>query len=258
MLLTIDIGNTNITIGGYIENSLVLTARLATDTRRTADQYAVEIRDILHIYGYSYKQIDDVIICSVVPIVARGIENAFKNLCNIEPIILGPGVKTGLNIKIDNPAQLGGDLAAGAVGALAIYKMPCIIIDLGTASTISVLGGNGDFLGGAIAAGINLTSEALAQKTTLLPMVSIEAPENVIGTNTVDSMKSGLVIGAAAMLDGMISRIEKQLGETASVVATGGLAKEVLPFCERKIIFNDTLLLDGLKIIYNKNKKKKN
>lgn len=258
MLLTIDIGNTNITIGGYMEDSLAFTARLATDARRTADQYAVEIRDILHIYGYSYKNVDDVIICSVVPTVARGIRDAFKNLCNIEPIVLGPGVKTGLNIKIDNPAQLGADLAAGAVGALAIYKMPCIIIDLGTASTISVMAENGDFLGGAIAAGINLTSEALTQRTTLLPMVSIEAPDNVIGTNTVDSMKSGLVIGAAAMLDGMITRIEKELGSTATVVATGGLAREVLPYCERDIIFNDTLLLDGLKIIYDKNKNRKN
>ncbi|MEG1886557.1 MAG: type III pantothenate kinase [Oscillospiraceae bacterium] len=256
MLLAIDIGNTNITIGGYDGDDLSFTARMATDQRRTGDQYAIEIRDILDINGYSHTGVEDVIICSVVPIVARLLIRAFEKLCNIEPMLLGPGIKTGLNIKIDNPAQLGADLAAGAVGALAIYTMPCIIIDLGTASTISVLGKNGEFLGGAIAAGINLTREALMQKTAQLPMVNIDAPKKVIGTNTVDSLKSGLVIGSAAMLDGMISRIEKQLGMTASLVATGGLARDVLPCCEREIVLNDTLLLDGLKIIYKKNKKK--
>ena len=169
-------------------------------------------------------------------------------------MVLGPGIRTGLNIKIDNPAQLGADLAAGAVGALAKYSMPCIIIDLGTASTISVLGKNGEFLGGAIAAGIKLTLEALTSKTAQLPMVSIEAPSHVIGSNTADCMKSGLVIGAASMIDGMITRIERELKETATVVATGGLAPEVVGFCDREILLDDDLLLDGLKLIYQKNK----
>ena len=254
MLICIDIGNTNITIGIYDGDELKVTARLATDSRRTSDQYAIEIRDIIHIYEIERSEITDAAICSVVPTVGNAVERAVEKLFCIKPMVLGPGIRTGLNIKIDNPAQLGADLAAGAVGALAKYSMPCIIIDLGTASTISVLGKNGEFLGGAIAAGIKLTLEALTSKTAQLPMVSIEAPSHVIGSNTADCMKSGLVIGAASMIDGMITRIERELKETATVVATGGLAPEVVGFCDREILLDDALLLDGLKLIYQKNK----
>lgn len=254
MLITIDIGNTNITIGVFDGDELKFTARLATDSHRTSDQYAIEIRDIIHIYDIERNDITDAAICSVVPTVGSAIEKAVLQLFGVKPMTLGPGVKTGLNIKIDNPAQLGADLAAGAVGALAKYKTPCIIIDLGTASTISVLGKNGEFLGGAIAAGIKLTLEALTSRTAQLPLVSIDAPRQVIGKNTADCMKSGLVIGAASMLDGMITRIERELGETATVIATGGLAPEVIKFCDRNIILDDNLLLDGLRLIYSKNK----
>lgn len=253
MLLAVDIGNTNITLGIYNKEELKLTARLATDTTRTADQYAVEIRDILDINGISYKNITCCAICSVVPSVEKAIEQSVIKLCNITPLVLGPGVKTGLNIKIDNPAQLGADLVAGAVGAIAKYKMPCIIIDMGTATTISVLSKQGEYLGGAIAAGIRLTLDALTSKTAQLPSINIEAPEKVIGTNTADCMQSGLILGSASMIDGMIKKIEAQLGQPASKVATGGLAKEVIKYSEHKIDYNDNLLLDGLKIIYNKN-----
>lgn len=255
MLLTLDIGNTNITIGGYKEEQLVFTARLATDSRRTADQYAIEIRDILDINGVEGKKISGAAICSVVPPVGTAIKAALKKLFGIEPLVLGPGVKTGLNIKIDNPAQLGADLAAGAVGSLAKYPTPTIIIDLGTATTISVLGQNGEFLGGVIAAGIRLTLEALTSRTAQLPAVSIEAPKNIIGTNTEDCMKSGLILGAASMLDGMIDRISTQLNCKPTVVATGGLAGQVVSFTQNEVIIDDNLLLDGLRLIYNKNKK---
>ena len=253
MLLVFDVGNTNITIGAFDGDKLKFTARLATDSRRTSDQYAIEIRDIIHIYDIERSDIKGAAISSVVPIVGDAIARAVQRLFDIEPMVLGPGVKTGLNIKIDNPAQLGADLAAGAVGALAKYPTPCILIDLGTASTISVLGPKGEFLGGVIAAGVKLTLEALASKTAQLPGVNIETPKKVIGTNTVDCMKSGLVIGAAAMIDGMIMRIEKELGCSATVVATGGLAPTVIKFCERKILLDDNLLLDGLRLIYEKN-----
>ena len=255
MLITIDIGNSNITIGVFDGDSLRFTARLATDSRRTSDQYAIEIRDIIHIYEIERGEITDAAISSVVPTVGSAIEKAVRQLFGIEPMSLGPGIKTGLNIKIDNPAQLGADLAAGAVGALGKYSAPCIIIDLGTASTISVLGKNGEFLGGAIAAGIKLTLEALTSKTAQLPVVSIDAPKHVIGTNTTDCMKSGIVIGAAAMIDGMITRIERELGCKTTVIATGGLAPEVVKFCDREILLDDNLLLDGLRLIYMKNKK---
>ena len=254
MLLAADIGNTNITLGIYDGDSLLFTARLATDKKRTADQYAVEIKDILCINGVEYQFIDAAAICSVVPSVGKAVENAVLKLCKIKPIVLGPGVKTGLNIKIDNPAQLGADLAAGAVGALALYKTPCIIIDMGTATTITILDKDGGLLGGAIAAGVGLTLDALTNRTAQLPSINIEAPQNVIGTNTVDCMKSGLIFGAASMIDGMIERIENQLGVSASKVATGGLSHEIIKQSKYQIEYNDNLLLDGLKIIYYKNK----
>lgn len=256
MLVCIDIGNSNITVGVFDNDELRFTARLATDTRRTSDQYAIEIRDILHIYNIERDSITDAAISSVVPTVGAAVERAVTRLFGIKPIVLGPGVKTGLNIKIDNPAQLGADLAAGAVGALAKYPVPCIIIDMGTASTISVLGKNGEFLGGAIAAGVKLTMDALASRTAQLPSVGLDAPKKVIGTNTIDCIKSGLIIGQSAMIDGLITRIEKELGEKAVVVATGGLAPEVVTHCEHEILLDDNLLLDGLKIIHGKNKPK--
>ncbi len=253
MLLCIDIGNSNITIGAFEGENLKFTARLATDSRRTSDQYAIEISDIIRLYGVELGSINHSAISSVVPTVGSAIEKAVKKLFNVTPIVLGPGIKTGLNIKIDNPAQLGADLAAGAVGALAKYPTPTVIIDMGTASTISVLGKNGEFLGGVIAAGVKLTMDALTSRTAQLPSVSIEAPKKVIGTNTADCMRSGLIIGQSAMIDGLITRIERELGEPATVVATGGLAPDVVSHCDHKILIDDNLLLDGLRIIHNKN-----
>jgi len=253
MLLAIDIGNTNVTLGAYNEDVLSFTARLATDTRRTSDQYAVDIKEILSLHNLEFENIEDCIISSVVPTVTVAVNEAISKLCHIVPLTLGPGVKTGLNIKIDNPAQLGADLVAGAVGAIAEYTLPCIIIDMGTATTVSVVDENGFFRGGAIAAGVRLTLKALSENTAQLPSIHINAPENVIGTNTVDSMKSGLVYGTAGMLDGLINRIEYELGGSATIVATGGLSKEIIPFCNHSIIYNENLLLDGLKEIYNKN-----
>lgn len=253
MLICVDIGNSNITIGVFDGENLKFTARLATDNRRTSDQYAIEIRDIIHIYEIERSEITHAAIASVVPTVGSAVERAIERLFGIKPIVLGPGVKTGLNIKIDNPAQLGADLAAGAVGALAKYPCPCIVVDMGTATTISVIGKNGEFLGGVIAAGVKLTMDALSSRTAQLPSVGLEAPKKAIGTNTIDCIKSGLIIGQASMLDGMITRIERELGTTATVVATGGLAPEVVRHCDREIILDDNLLLDGLKIIHDKN-----
>ncbi len=253
MLLAVDIGNTNITLGLFDEEILLFTARLATDAKRTADQYAIDIKDILYLRGCRYETIEDAVICSVVPSVGKAVSNAISMLCHIVPLSLGPGVKTGLNIKIDNPAQLGADLVAGAVGALHEYTMPCVIIGMGTATTVTVLDENGAFLGGVIAAGVNLTLKALTENTSQLPSISIESPGKVIGTNTADCMRSGLVFGTAAMLDGIIDRIEDQLSKIVTVVATGGLSKEIIQHCERNIIYNENLLLDGLRIIYQKN-----
>jgi len=253
MLLAIDIGNTNITLGGYKDDILSFTARLATDTALTSDQYAIAFKDILTLYGEDAYEVEDCIISSVVPQVGSAVAQAVGRLCEIVPLVIGPGVKTGLNIKIDNPAQLGADLVAGAVGAISKYTLPCVIIDMGTASTISVVDKNGCFLGGVIAAGVRLTLKALAENTAQLTSIHIEAPNSVIGSNTVDCMKSGLVYGTAAMIDGLLDRIESELGSTAAVVATGGLAKEIITHCDRTIMYDENLLLDGLKEIYYKN-----
>ena len=254
MLLAVDIGNTNITLGGYRDDILIFTARIATDTKLTADQYAVTIKNILALHEQDARHIEDCIIASVVPQVGTAVSRAVSKLCEIVPLMIGPGVKTGLNIKIDNPAQLGADLVVGAVGAMAEYTLPCVIIDMGTASTVSVIDANGCFLGGVIAAGVRLTLKALCENTAQLPAIDIEAPRSVIGSNTVDSMKSGLVFGTAAMLDGLLDRIEEELGEEATVVATGGLSKEIIAHCHRHIIYNENLLLDGLREIYEKNR----
>lgn len=253
MLLAIDIGNTNITLGAFDEANLQFTARLATDTRKTADQYAVEIKNLLSLYSLQTEEIEDSIIASVVPAVGKSISRAVSKLCNIVPLMLGPGVKTGLNIKIDDPSQLGADLVAGAVGALDVYNAPCVVIDMGTASTISVLDRNGAFVGGVIAAGVRLTLKALTENTAQLSSIPIEAPKSVIGSNTAECMQSGLVYGAASMIDGLLLRIEKELGEKPTVVATGGLSKEIICHCSSNIIYNENLLLDGLRVIYEKN-----
>ena len=253
MLLAIDIGNTNVTLGVFDDDILTFTARLSTDHGKTADQYAIEIKDVLTLYGQDFTNVEDCIIASVVPAVGNAVSMAVSNLCHIVPLSLGPGVKTGLNIKIDNPGQLGADLVAGSVAALSEYTLPCIIIDMGTASTISVIDKNGALIGGAIAAGVHLTLKALWENTSQLPAIHIEAPHSVIGANTIECMQSGLVFGTAAMLDGMIERIEAELGSTATIVATGGLSKEIISHCKRSILYNENLLLDGLREIYEKN-----
>ncbi len=257
MLLTIDIGNTNVTLGVYLGKDLQLLARLNTDPRRTSDQYAMEIDGILAFHGVARSDIDGVILDSVVPIVGATIARAARDLYHITPLEVGPGIKTGLNIKIDNPAQLGADLVAGAVGASLHAKMPCIICDLGTATTLSVMDRQGNFLGGPIAAGLRATLDALAGGTAQLPYIDLKAPAKVIGTNSVESMQSGIVIGAAAMIDGLIDRINAELGEEANVIATGGLAPMVVPLCTHKIEIYDNLLLEGIRDIYYRNQPEK-
>lgn len=253
MLLTIDIGNTNITLGAYYAGNLSFAARLATDQSKTSDQYAVEIKNLLALYELSPEDIEDCIIASVVPSACRSLSNAISKLCHVVPLILGPGVKTGLNIKIDDPSQLGADLVAGAVGAIDAYTLPCVIIDMGTASTISIVDRNATFLGGVIAAGVRLTLKALAENTAQLSSIPIEAPPSVIGANTKECMQAGLVFGTAAMIDGLLERICDQLGETPTIVATGGMSREIITHCKSNIIYNENLLLDGLRAIYEKN-----
>lgn len=253
MLLAIDMGNTCITLGVFDQNRLVAVGRLSADHKRTEDQYAIEFRDLLDINNLKSADFDGAILCSVVPVLTNIIEKAIRKILRLTPLTVGPGVKTGLNIKLDNPAQLGSDLVAGAVAAIEKYPLPCIIFDLGTANTISVINSKGDFLGGIITAGIGISLDALVSRTSQLPYVSLENTDRLIGTNTIASMKSGLVFGTAAMIDGLAMRIEEELGQKATLVATGGRAGEIVSHCKREIKIREYLLLEGLKIIYGRN-----
>lgn len=255
MLLALDMGNTNIKIGVFKNEKVIMESRLATNYNKMEDQYAVEILDILKLYGLDNKGFEGAIISSVVPPLTNTISRAVQKVTGVTPLIVGPGIKTGIDIRIDNPAQLGADLLVGAVAAVAQYGAPCIIWDLGTATTVSVVDGNGHFRGGAIMAGVGVSIDSLVSRASQLPRISLEAPKYVVGTNTVASMQSGAVYGTASMIDGMCDRIEDELGCKATVVITGGLGSEIAPFCRRKVIYDDNLLLTGLYMIYNKNKK---
>jgi type III pantothenate kinase len=255
MLLALDMGNTNITIGVFKGEQLMLESRIATDRSKMEDQYAVELLDILQLYGLNAKGFEGAIISSVVPPVTATLKRAVEKVTGVAPMVVGPGTKTGINIRIDNPAQLGADLLVGAVAAVAQHGAPCIIWDLGTATTVSVVDRDGLFRGGAIMAGVGVSIESLVTRASQLPRISLEAPERVIGANTVESMQAGAVFGTASMIDGMCNRIEKELGCEAVVVITGGLGREIAPNCIRKVIFDDNLLLNGLYMIYEKNKK---
>lgn len=258
MLLTIDIGNTQIKIGGYDNDSLVFVSRLQTNVHKSEDEYAVNLRDIFDLNDCNYSQFDGAIVSSVVPPLSAVFKKAVKKILRSNRVyLISPGLKTGLDIKIDNPGTLGADMVCGAVCALDRYALPCIIVSLGTATTISVVDGNGAFRGSAICAGVGISLEALSSSTAQLPYISLDdVPASVIGTNTVDSMASGSIFGTASMLDGMIDRCREELGGDAAVVATGGLAGSIVPHCRHKdIIVDDYLVLEGLRLIYNRNQK---
>jgi type III pantothenate kinase len=254
MLLAIDAGNTNLTLGAFAGGQLLFQARLATDRRLTADQLAMQFFDVFRLNGADPAACTDAVIACVVSELSHAIARAAQRLTGREPLVIAPGVKTGLNIKIDDPGQLGADLIATAVGAKTMAPLPCLIVDLGTATKITVLGPNGHLLGGAIMAGLAISMDALAARTSLLPNVAFRAPARAIGSNTVDSMQSGAVFGAAAMIDGMIARMEQELGQPAAVLATGGLAHDVIPHCTRAITHCDDLALLGLREVHKKNR----
>ncbi len=253
MLLTMDIGNTNINIGLFKGDDLAVSLRLATERQKTDDQYAMDFTNIFVMHKVDFNDIDGVVISSVVPEITESVKNAIKKLTGKDALILSPGVKTGLNILIDNPAQLGADLAAGAVGAVAEYPLPAFVIDLGTATKICAIDKNRGFRGCMIAPGVQISLKALTDTSSLLPTISLEPPKKACGTNTVESMQSGVVLGTAAMIDGILDRFCDELGEPASIIATGGLSYFLAPVCKRKITYDRHLILKGLKAIYEKN-----
>lgn len=253
MILLIDVGNTNIVIGCGNREKMFFSERISTQKTQTDLEFAILLKNILEIYNINPCEISGAIIASVVPAVTGRVKTAIQKIMHKKVMVVGPGIKTGLSILIDNPAQLGADLVVGAVAGIHYYGAPLIIFDLGTATTISVVDKDKNYIGGVIIPGIETAHEALTNNTSLLQKIAIEAPKKVIGKNTVDCMKSGSVYGTAASMDGMIERISAELGYTPKAIATGGLAGNVVPFCTHKIICDDELLLKGLIEIYNKN-----
>ena len=253
MILALDVGNTNITVGCLADGDVMRVFRIYTNIGRTADEYAVQINYLLEFHGIDRMAITGAVISSVVPPLTSALIDAVKQLAGVGAIVVGAGVKTGLNILTDDPAQLGGDIVATSVGALARYPLPTIIVDLGTATKMFVLNKKGSFIGGAILPGVTLSMNALAAGTSQLPRIPIEAPAKSISANTIDCIKSGVILGAASAIDGMAERFEAQLGEPATIVATGGFAEPVYRHCKRNIVYDPNLILRGLGIIYYKN-----
>lgn len=255
MILAIDVGNTNIVIGCIDGERILFNERVSTNHRATDLEYAIQLKTITEIHNIDKNDIEGAVMSSVVPSVTNVISRAVKKLIDIDTMIVGPGIKTGLRILMDNPAQLGSDLVVDAVAGINFYTAPLIIIDMGTATTMSVIDKNGSYIGGTIIPGMRTSLDALVSGAAQLPKIPLTKPERVIGTYTAACMRSGIMNFTAAGIDGCIDRIEDELGYKCTAVATGGLAGLVTPLCRRRIIYDHDLLLKGLMVIYNKNKK---
>ena len=255
MILAIDIGNSNVVIGCIEDGKITETVRLATDLLKTSDQYCMDLKNVCSMYNIALERIEGSIISSVVPPLLNSFRTALVKLIGKKPLVVGPGLKTGMKILMDDPTQVGADLIVGSVAAARDYGKPAIIIDMGTATTLCAVDPSGAFIGGTICPGLRLSSEVLSGKTAQLPGISLDAPKNAIGKNTVEAMRSGIMLGTACMLDGMIDHYEQEIGRPCHLVATGGLARFVLPMCKREIIYDRNLLLRGLQYLYDMNQR---
>lgn len=253
MILAIDMGNTNTVIGGIDEKKTYFIERVTTDQNRTDTEYAVSFKNILEMCGIDVKDIEGAILSSVVPPLNSVILSAVEKVTGIRPLLVGSGMKTGMNILMDNPKAVGSDQIVDAVAASHDHPLPLIVIDMGTATTMCVVDKNRNYIGGIILPGLKVSLDSLSSKTAQLPYISLEVPERTIGKNTIDCMRAGIIFGNVDMIDGIIDRMEKELGQPATVVATGGLARFITPMCRHKIICDDALLLKGLLILYRKN-----
>lgn len=253
MILTVDAGNSHIVMGAFQEDTLQFVGKISSHRHQTADELAVQMQAVLALHGVELPAIRGSILSSVVPQTTRALVEAIRFLTKKAPLLVGPGIRTGIHILIDNPAQLGGDLLVDCVAAASLYPKPLIVIDMGTATSLSVVNEKNCMIGGAIAPGFALSLEALSAGTAQLPYISADAPKKAIGTNTIDCMRSGIVLGTASMLDGMIARFEEELQQTCFVVATGTAAQEICRHTKREIHYNPNLLLEGLYLLYQKN-----
>lgn len=256
MLLAIDVGNSNTSVGLFDKGkNLRFLASLDTDSRKTADQISVDLMNLFTLYQFNYREVSGAILCSVVPPLNFMMEKALTRLLGRPPMVVGPGVKTGLNIRLTVQTQVGADIVADAVAALEKFSPPIITIDMGTATTIGVISQGRNYEGGMLLPGVNVSLEALSRRAAQLPDISLQHPKSLIGKTTEDCMRSGIVYGTAGMLDGIIDRIRGEFpGQEVSVVATGGNAPVIVRYCRNPIVYDKFLLMDGLWTIYQKNR----
>ncbi len=254
MILAVDVGNTNIVLGILEGEAVRETLRIRTAPGVTEAECTIQLRSLFAYYELDAAAFEGAILSSVVPSVTEPLRRAIERVTGLRCFVVGPGMKTGLNVRVDDPGTVAGDLVVGAVAAIEFYGAPVIVMDLGTATTVTLIDRGRAFRGGAILPGVRLSYAALSAHASLLPEISIEPPKKCVATNTVDCMRSGAVFGTAATLDGMIDRMEAELGEKCALVATGGLASSIVPFCRRDIVCDDDLLLKGLRVLWERNR----
>ncbi|MBA7634500.1 Type III pantothenate kinase [subsurface metagenome] len=254
MLLAIDIGNTNITLGVFEDSDLRATWRMATDIRKMPDEYATLLINLLHQQGLDTSDITEIALCNTVPPLLATFQELFQKYFHVSPLVVGAGVKTGVRIRMDNPREVGPDRIANAAAAHHLYNGPVIVIDVGTATTFDTVSKEGDYLGGAIAPGIANAAEALFERTAALPRVELVPPQQAIGTNTIAALQSGIIFGYVGLVEGIVARIQQELDEKATVVATGGYANLIAEETSVIDIVNPDLTLIGLRLIYLMNR----
>ncbi|MEE1242904.1 MAG: type III pantothenate kinase [Frisingicoccus sp.] len=256
MIAVVDIGNSNIVIGLMDDDRKVrFSGRIRSDRQKTKEEFMIELKTLMDIYGISFEGIQGVILSSVVPVLTDVVFSGMKQMTGMTPYVVGQGMKTGIRIATDHPASLGADLVVDAVAAVEEYEGPFIIFDMGTATTCSVVDEKRTYLGTLIIPGIKISQDALTERTAQLPYIRFEKPKHIIGKNTIESMQSGVLYGNAAMIDGLIDTLEKEIGRKATVLATGGIAGLIVPYCRHKIVYEPDLLLKGLWYIFHKNAK---
>ncbi|MCX8130766.1 MAG: type III pantothenate kinase [Clostridia bacterium] len=255
MILVMDVGNTNIVLGVYEGKKLLYHWRLGTDKEKTSDEFGMFIVSLFNNERLDVRGVEAVIIASVVPPIMYSLEHAIKKYFNLDPIVVGPGLKTGINIKYENPKEVGADRIVNAVAALELYGGPAIVVDFGTATKFEAISARGEYLGGVICPGVKIAAEALFQKASKLPKIELSKPESVIGKNTIANLKSGIIFGHVGQVDYIVDRMKKEMKEeNIKVIATGGLARLIATESSTISEINGFLTLEGLRIIYEKNR----